>query len=331
MKSRGVPVDLSRLKTYSIAARGHKVALSGLAGLPPRGASFAAWLAALPDFLGAKALRAAAAAIVAARRQRRPVVFAMGAHVIKVGCAPVVIDLIERGVITAVAMNGATAIHDVEMATLGETSEEVAETIRDGRFGMVRETADFFAEAALRGASGVGLGAACGRLLLERRARHARVSVLAAASRCGVTVSVHVAIGTDTIHMHPQVDGAAIGAASASDFRLICGQVTGLGAARRGGAGGVWCNVGSAVILPEVFLKAVAVARNLGHNLDAMTTVNLDMLRHYRPHQNVLTRPVSRGRGIEVVGHHEISLPLLRQAVIEQLPARRESRPRGER
>jgi len=229
-----------------------------------------------------------------------------------------VVDLIERGVVTGLSMNGATAIHDAELALFGETSEEVAETIRDGRFGMVRETAEFFGAAAKRGAS-IGLGAAVGELLAKKKAPHGKNSVLLAARRAGIPACVHVAIGTDTIHMHANVDGGKLGAASAADFREVCGVVAGLGAAKPGGVGGVWCNVGSAVILPEVFLKAVAVARNLGHDLDAMHTVNLDMLRHYRPQQNVLSRPVARGHGIEIVGQHEITLPLLRQAIVEAM------------
>ncbi len=322
------PVDLRKLKTYSVAKRGHKVAVRGLAGLPGRGATFAAWLAALPDFLGAAALRKAAERIVAARRAGRPVVLALGAHVIKVGCSPIVADLIERGAVTALSMNGATAIHDAELALFGETSEEVAETIRDGRFGMVRETAEFFGAAAKRGAAinrgaAIGLGAAVGELLAKKKAPHGKNSVLLAARRAGIPACVHVAIGTDTIHMHANVDGGKLGAASAADFRTICGVVAELGAAKAGsgeaGVGGVWCNVGSAVILPEVFLKAVAVARNLGHDLDAMHTINLDMLRHYRPQQNVLSRPVARGHGIEIVGQHEITLPLLRQAIVEAM------------
>lgn len=320
-KPRPDPVDLSRLRTFSIGARGHKVSVAGLARLPARGVSFREWWDGLPEFLGASELRAAVDAIVAARRADRPVVLAMGAHVIKVGCSPIVVDLIRRGIVTAIAMNGATAIHDVELALFGETSEEVADTIRDGRFGMVRETADFFAAAAARGAKDgkTGLGAAVGALLREQSAPQAEHSVLAAASAAGIAATVHVALGTDTIHMHPQVDAASLGAASGIDFRIACSVVAGLGASGPAGPGGVWCNVGSAVILPEVFLKAVSVARNLGHDLDAMTTVNLDMIRHYRPRQNVIGRPVTRGRGHEVVGHHEITLPLLRQAIIEAL------------
>jgi hypothetical protein len=320
------PIDLSKLRTYSIGERGHKVAVSGLAGLPGPGARFAEWWESLPGFLGAAELRAVRDVIVAARRGGRPVAFAMGAHVVKVGCSPIVVDLIRRGVVTAVAMHGATAIHDAELALFGETSEEVGETLRDGRFGMVAETAAFFAEALGDGpearATRVGLGRAIGEALRARGGPHVEHSILAAAAEAGIAATVHVAIGTDTVHMHPSVDAGALGAASGVDFRIICGVVAEMGAghgpeARATRVGGVWCNIGSAVILPEVFLKAVAVARNLGHDLDAMHAVNLDMMRHYRPGQNVIGRPVLAGHGHEVIGQHEVVLPLLRQGIVE--------------
>jgi len=321
------PIDLSGLRTYSVADRVHKVTLGPAADgafLPAEGATASELLASLPDVLGVKEFRAVVGAIVDAVGAKRPVVMAMGGHVVKVNCGPVVIDLIERGVVTAVVCNGATAIHDVEIATIGQTSEEVAETIRDGSFGMVRETMDFFA-VATRLASGerIGLGEAVGRLLTEQRAPHVGCSILAAAYRAGIPACIHVALGTDTVHMAPEADGAKIGAATMHDFRLVCSVVADLGAADSPaaghGAGGVWLNVGSAVVLPEVFLKAVSVARNLGADLEAMTTANFDMLRHYRPRANVVLRPTAPGRGHEVVGHHEFLLPLLRQAVIEEL------------
>jgi hypothetical protein len=314
------PIDLDRLHTYSIDQRAHKVDSARLAGLPSKGSTFADWWSQLPPYLGASALRQAVDAIAAARRAERGVAWAIGAHVVKVGCGPIVADLIRRRLVTAVAMNGATAIHDYELAVFGATSEEVADTLRDGRFGMVRETADFFAQAVTRGAADErGLGAAAGRLLIEQQAPHRTASVLAAAAEADIPATVHVAYGTDTIHVHPQIDPRALGQAAAIDFRRVCAVVCGLGAAAPGAVGGVWCNIGSAVILPEVFLKAVAVARNLGHDLDAMTTVNLDMQPHYRPRQNVIGRPVQRGRGLEVIGHHELLLPLLRQALIEAM------------
>ncbi|GMU24536.1 MAG: hypothetical protein AMXMBFR13_46100 [Phycisphaerae bacterium] len=315
-----VPIDSSGLHLHSIYDRQHIAQVDAFAGTPAAGASFQEWMDSLPGFLGASRLRSVRDAIVAACRAGRPVVFAMGGHVIKVGCGPLVIDLMRRGVISAVACHGATAIHDVEVAMIGATSEDVADTIRDGRFGMVRETARFFAEAAHTAAGeAAGLGQALGRLTRKRQLPHAGLSVLAVAAELGIPATVHVGVGTDTVHMAPEADGAAIGASSLTDFRIICNVVAHMGAASAGGVGGVWCNIGSAVLLPEVFLKAVSVARNLGADLDALTTVNLDQLRHYRPAQNVVGRPVAKGHGHDLAGHHEILLPLLRQAVIERL------------
>jgi hypothetical protein len=316
------PVDLERLRTYSVRQRSHKVDAQRSAQLPAVGASAVQLLDSLPDYLGASALRKVVDAVVAAVRAKRPVVLAMGAHVVKVGCSPIIIDLLERGIVRAIAMNGATAIHDLELAMLGATSEEVADTIRDGSFGMVEETLDFFADASrLMGERSAGLGATLGAMVLERKAPNAQLSILAAAARVGAPATVHVALGTDTVHVGPKFDAGAFGAASMRDFRLLCSVVSDLGASAGGSVGGVWLNIGSAVVLPEVFLKAVAVARNLGANLDALTTANFDMLGHYRPRMNVVLRPVAAGRGHEVIGHHEILLPLLRQAVIERLAA----------
>ncbi|GMU83092.1 MAG: hypothetical protein AMXMBFR47_29630 [Planctomycetota bacterium] len=313
------PLDFSKLRFKSRTARSHKVDLSALGRPTAAGATFAAWLESLPGFLGASELRRTVDAVVAARRAGRPVVFAFGGHVVKTGCSPLVIDLVERGVITAIATNGSGAIHDLELAETGQTSEEVAETIRNGSFGMVTETCERMNAAAAAGAGGAGLGAALGRLLADGGAAHADLSLFAAAHRKGIPATVHVALGTDTVHMHPAADGAAIGAATMHDFRILCGVVADLGADSPGGAGGVWLNFGSAVIMPEVFLKAVSVARNLGHPLDGMHTANFDMLRHYRPTQNVLVRPVQPGCGHSITGHHELMLPLLRQAIVERL------------
>lgn len=314
------PVDTSRLQTYSVKRRAHKSDVKHSASLPEDGASALELINAFPDYLGAAAFRHVVESIVAAVRHDRPVVFAFGAHVLKVGCGPILVDLIRRGVIGAVACNGACAIHDVELATLGETSEDVAETIRDGSFGMVAETMEFFdAVAAKARGESIGLGEAVGRLLIERDAPHCERSVFATAVSASIPVCVHVALGTDTVHVSAGNAGDALGAASMRDFRLVCDIVSDLGAAGAGDIGGVWLNIGSAVVLPEVFLKAVSVARNLGANLDRMTTANFDMIHHYRPHHNVVKRPVADGRGHEVIGHHEIMLPLLRQAVVEQL------------
>jgi len=313
------PLDLSRLRLKSRRQRRYKVAASAAGRITATGCSFREWFDALPDLLAVRELRRTVEAVAAARRAGRPVVFAFGGHVIKAGCSAVVIDLIERGVIAALASNGAGAIHDLELAETGTTSEEVAETIRDGSFGMVHETCERMNEAAHRGADGRGLGRALGELLNAGDAPHKDLSIFAAAARANIPATVHVAIGTDTVHVHPEADGAAIGTATLADFRKLCAVVARLGAERDGRAGGVWLNVGSAVVLPEVFLKAVSVARNLGHNLDAMHTANFDMLRHYRPTQNVVTRPVQPGHGHVVIGHHELLLPLFRQAVLEWL------------
>ncbi len=314
------PIDLTGLKTYHAEQRQHKSSVKRTASLPPPGASAGELLRSWPEYLGAAAFRRIVGATVSAVRNDRPVVAAFGAHVIKVGCSSIIIDLIHRGVLKAIACNGACAIHDVELATLGETSEEVSDTIRDGRFGMVAETLTFFDEvAAYAGKESAGLGEAVGRLLIDQGAPYRQDSIFAAACEAGVPASVHLALGTDTVHVSPRSDGAALGAASMRDFRLICDVVSDLGATGASQTGGVWLNIGSAVVLPEVFLKAVSVARNLGANLDGMTTGNLDMIPHYRPRQNVITRPVAPEHGHEVIGHHEILLPLLRQAIIEGL------------
>ena len=314
------PVDFSKIKTYSAKRRRHIVGVDSAATMTQPGASAAELVASLPDYLGARAFRRVVHAIGEAVAHDRPVVAAFGAHVLKVGCGPILVDLIRRGVIKAVVGNGACAIHDVELATLGETSEEVADTIKDGSFGMVSETMTFFDEAAGRARrKSVGLGEAVGQLLIDREAPHRESSVFAAAREARIPACVHVALGTDTIHASGGLDVSALADASMFDFRLICDVVADLGRSARSDVGGVWLNIGSAVILPEVFLKAVSIARNLGADLDAMTTANFDMIRHYRPHQNVVIRPVAPGRGHEIVGQHEILLPLLRQAIIDEL------------
>ncbi|MDD4890303.1 MAG: hypothetical protein PHU85_10275 [Phycisphaerae bacterium] len=308
-----LPVDLSAVRTYSQAKRQTKVDPASVAGLPAAGATTRELLDSLPDFLAARHLRQLADAIATAHRAGRPVGFAFGAHVVKVGCSPIVCDLIERGVISAVATNGAGAIHDLELAMFGATSEDVAANLADGSFGMVAETPAAFAEilaAAKR--NGRGLGRNVGEFLLAKAAPHAKQSIFAAAARAGIPAAVSTAIGTDTIHMHPNVDPAEVGRASGVDFRILCRFACDLD-------GGVWINAGSAVIMPEVFLKVITVARNLGHALDGLTTANLDMIRHYRPGVNVTGRPVAAGRGLTITGHHEILLPLLRMAVLERL------------
>ncbi len=308
------PIDLTGLKTFPMDQRAHKVELSAAAKLPEKDASIGEFLEGLPDFLGVRQLRGLAEAIARAVKKDRPVIFAMGAHVIKVGCSPIVIDLMRRGIVQGIVFNGAGGIHDFELAQYGQTSEDVGATLHDGRFGMTIEAPEILAAAARKGRSeGIGLGAALGSLINERNLPHRDRSLLGVAAELKMLAALHVAMGTDTVHMHPGADGADIGEASLIDFRKVCSAVADLS------GGGVWVNIGSAVILPEVFLKAVSVARNLGANLDEMITANLDMQRHYRVQQNVLTRPVKQGNSYNVLGHHEILLPLLRMWVLHLL------------
>jgi hypothetical protein len=309
-------LDFRALRFRSIQERAHKVDVGALGKPTPQGCSFRDWLESLPNFLAVQELGAVAHAVVAARKAGKPVVLAFGGHVVKTGCGPLVIDMMERGIVTAVATNGSGAIHDLELAQTGATSEEVADTIRDGSFGMVSETCQWMNEAAALGAKS-GLGAGVGAVIEKSEAPHRRHSIFAAAFRKSVPATVHVAVGTDTVHVHPDADGAAIGAATLRDFRTLCGLVAAMGSKIGESVGGVWLNFGSAVIMPEVFLKAVSVARNLGHDLSHVQTGNFDMIKHYRPVQNVVTRPVLPGRGHHVTGHHELTLPLLRQAILE--------------
>jgi hypothetical protein len=314
MKSDVGPIDLRRVKTRALADRPSKVGTAEFAGVWAPGGTFSAFLERLPSVLAAADLRAVIAAVLTAHRGRRPVILGMGAHVIKTGLSPIVIDLMQRGILSGVALNGAGIVHDLEVAMTGRTSEEVGPALDDGSFGMAAETAAFIHRAVAAPASQVeGLGRAVGALILNSGFPFAANSILAAGARLGLPVTVHVAIGTDIVHMHPGFDAARTGAASFLDFRILAAQVARL-------EGGVYINAGSAVILPEVFLKTVGLARNLGHRLDHFTTVNLDFIRHYRPTVNVLQRPTARGgRGIHLVGHHEILLPLIAAGVIEAL------------
>jgi hypothetical protein len=304
------PIDLQGLKTYSIARRRNLVNLRDFGTLAD-GRKAADFINSLPSIYAARDLRALINDIVRAHKKKKTVACAMGGHVIKVGCGPVIADLVERGVVTAIAMNGAAAIHDYELSLIGETSEDVAETLQNGSFGMARETAEAFAQAALLGSSGAGLGRAIGEQALRNKYR--KISLLAACAKRGVPVTVHLSVGADITHMHPQVSGRDLGESTLIDFRILSSIVAGL-------EGGVWMNIGSAVMLPEVFLKAVSVARNLGHKLTNFTTVNLDMIQHYRPKANVLARP--KGKAIAITGHHEILLPLVRAGVVAALEGR---------
>ncbi|RMH04676.1 MAG: hypothetical protein D6704_10570 [Nitrospirae bacterium] len=309
-------LDFSRLKTYSLRTRHSKVKIKDFAVPWQKGGAFSTFLASLPDILAVKTFRALVKAIVQARRRGRPVILGMGAHPTKVGLNPVLVDLMRRRIVTAVAMNGAVVIHDFELAFMGHTSEEVEAEIDSGRFGMAEETGRMLNEAISEGVrQGWGIGEAVGRYILAHGSQfpHRRTSILAAGVQLGIPVTVHVAIGTDIIHMHPSADGAALGAGSLIDFRKLAAVVSHM-------EGGVYLNVGSAVLLPEVFLKTVTLSRNLGRALKRITTANLDFLPHYRPLTNVVKRPTQKGgTGLSLIGHHEILLPLLAAAVIEEL------------
>ena len=308
--------DLSRLAVGKVADRPTRVRVEDFAR-PCDPAAARALMASLPDQLGARALREVVARVARAHQGGRPVVAMVGAHVIKVGVSPCLIELIARGVVTHLATNGAGAIHDVEIARAGRTSEDVEEQLHAGRFGMVDETGDFMADAAREGVlRGEGLGETYGRALTEERAPHLDASLLAAAWRMNRPATVHVALGTDTIHHHPRCDGKALGELSLRDFRIFAAT---LAEAR----GAVVLNFGSAVILPEVFLKALSVARNLGADLGGLTTVNFDQIQHYRPRVNVVERPTRApgARGFAITGQHEILVPLFAAAVLAEIPS----------
>jgi hypothetical protein len=317
--SRYEEIDLSKVKTLSIRNRKNKVE-AGLAGRPvAAGGSFRSFWESLPRVLAAKELDALADAIVGAVRINKPVLFMMGAHVIKVGLAPVVVDWMEKGVLAGIALNGAGAVHDIEMAYFGATSEDVAEALKDGSFGMVRETSDLINGTVKRGVGeGLGFGEALGKRVLHDKPPFRDCSILGQAYRLGVPVTVHAALGTDIVHQHPSADGAALGEASMRDFRIFSSLVSTLH------GGGVVLLFGSSVILPEVFLKALTVARNVRGRVEKFTTANFDMIRHYRPMVNVVERPTrGGGKGIQITGHHELMLPLLAAAVNEKMAVSR--------
>jgi hypothetical protein len=303
--------DLSDVRTYPLAKRASKVGHEDFARVWEPQTGFGGWLASLPNVLAAAEFRAVVAALRQAQAEGRAIVWGLGAHVIKTGLTPVVIDLMERGFVSAIALNGAGLIHDFEIALSGATSEEVDASLGAGRFGMAEETGRQLNEAIASGVGrGLGLGQAVAEDLAARHPHYGRLSLLSASMRLGIPVTVHVGIGTDVIHMHPSASGEAIGAGSLRDFRRFVSFVSKL-------AGGVYLNCGSAVILPEVFLKAVSLVQNRGIPLDGLTTVNLDFARLYRPETNVVRRPVAGiGRGYSITGHHEILLPLLAAAVV---------------
>lgn len=312
MSRRPLPkLDLQKLRTHSLYDRPSKVQTEHLGRPVGAGATVDQLLESLPDQLAARGLKRWRDAILNAHRKDRQVVAAIGGHVIKTGCGPYLIDWIRRGVLTAVCMNGSAAIHDAELTLAGRTSEDVEARLPDGSFGMTRETAELFAEASeLACAERLGLGSALGRLLIKRKCLCPEAGVLRAAAEADMPATVHVAIGTDIVHMHSCTQGDKVGEASLRDFQTFCSIVADL-------AGGVWMNLGSAVIMPEVFLKAVSIARNLSYALNGMTTVDLDMVRQYRGRVNVLER--HHCDGIAITGHHEIMIPLIHAAVISRL------------
>jgi len=304
--------DLSGVTTYPLKSRASKARSEDFARPHERGAGIGRFVDSLPNILAAADFKAVVRAIVDAKRSDAGVVWGLGAHVIKTGLGPILIDLMERGFVSAIATNGAAVIHDFEVALVGATSEDVDEALWPGRFGMADETGRLLNGAIVDGVgAGLGFGQSVARFLAAKQPPHARASVLAAAARLEIPVTVHVAVGTDIIHMHPAASGAAIGEGSLRDFRYFVSNVARL-------ERGVFLNCGSAVVLPEVFLKAIALSRNRGVTFAGLTTVNLDFLRGYRPLTNVVARPTAAGgRGFSLVGHHEIMIPLLAAAVIE--------------
>jgi hypothetical protein len=304
-------LDLDALKYEPLAGRPSKVRLADLGRPVAPDASLDNWLDALPGQLAAKELKRLRDAIINAHQAGAPVVAALGGHVVKTGCSPYLIDWIMRGILNGLALNGSAAIHDLELAVAGQTSEDVGARLMAGTFGFAHETSDLFARACERAhRDGGGLGAALGAVVIEQGGPGLDASLLVAARRQQIPLTVHVAVGTDIVHMTPRLDGAALGKATLDDFRTLCGVVATM-------ARGVWLNLGSAVVLPEVFLKTVAVARNLGHSLDGLTTANLDFDQKYRGLLNVLQRPGSAG--VALTGHHEIMIPLLHAAVVARL------------
>ncbi|MBW1893172.1 MAG: hypothetical protein JRF40_03570 [Deltaproteobacteria bacterium] len=307
-------LDLSGIKTYSAADRKSLVNTSKEAVPPKPGMTFREFLDNLPGLLKADDLKAVANAVVEAKKKNKPVIIMIGGHVIKTGCSPVLIDLAEHGFATHFASNGAAAIHDTELARFGTTSEDVAISLEDGSFGMAEDTAALVNAAAKKASTdGKGFGEAVGEALCKENPPFLERTLIACCYNLKIPYTLHVALGTDIVHQHPTADGAAIGGASLRDFRIFASSVSEIG------DGGVVLNIGSSVIMPEVFLKALAVARNLGHDVKNFTTANFDMIQHYRPTVNVVQRPVLPGGvGYSITGHHEIMIPMLAAAIYER-------------
>lgn len=316
-KRAGNRLDLSKIKTYSLQDRKSRVRIEDVARPYKADSDFSTFFSSLPNILAARDLREVASAIVVARKKGRPVVLAMGAHLIKVGLNPLIIDLMEQGIITSIAMNGAGIIHDFELAFAGKTSEDVNEEINSGSFGMAEETGSVLNSTIKEGVKkGKGIGEAVGERINTEDFPYSSMSILSAGVRLDIPVTVHVAVGTDIIHMHPTADGAAIGEGTMIDFHRFASIVSQL-------EEGVYLNIGSAVLLPEVFLKALSLVRNLGYKVRNFTTVNMDFIQHYRPLTNVVRRPTQAGgKGYALTGHHEVMVPLLTAAVIEEMKRR---------
>lgn len=304
------PIDLGGLRTYPLASRPSKVTVRDFARplTPVAAEGVMALVESLPGILAADSLRAVAAAIREARVRQRAIIWGIGGHVVKTGLAPILIDLMRRGYVSAIATNGSGIIHDFEIALAGWTSEDVDSALGSGDFGMAEETGRMLNDAIRRGVSdSIGVGEAVGRMLVESQPAYGQYSYLHESYRQRIPVTAHLTIGADIIHLHQHADGAALGAASHRDFRLFTALVRGLD------GGGVYLNLGSAVTMPEIFLKAVTTVRNLGHSLRDFTTVNFDFIQHYRPQTNVVRRPVANGagKGYSITGHHELLIPLL--------------------
>jgi len=310
-----IKINLDKLTTYPISKRKCKVRHEDFAKPPSKGAKFSDFYKSLPNILTGADFKAIVDAIVLSRSKKKPVIFMMGGHVIKCGLNPVIIELMKRKVITAISLNGSGAIHDFEVALIGRTSEDVPDALENGSFGMAKETA-LYINGALEEAveKDIGAGRAIAEVINDEKLPFRNQSLLYNAFKEGVLSTVHIAIGTDIIHQHPSFDAGSAGEASLRDFHNLIEEVAMLG------DGGVALNIGSSVILPEVFLKAINVARNLGYKVKDFTACNFDMLQHYRPYQNVVTRPVkSGGKGYNIIGHHEIMIPLLAQSIIEKI------------
>ena len=308
------PLDFSRIRTYPLRERPNKVHLDALARVWSKGGTLAQFLDSLPKILVGNDFRAIVEATATAVRNQRPVIVMMGAHPIKCGLNPILIDLMQRGIVNAVAFNGAGAIHDFELAMIGETSEDVQRGLDDGSFGMIDDTGKLMNAALSDGVQqGIGAGRALGEAIVKGQFKKRELSILHQGITSNTPVTVHIAIGTDIIHQHPSTSGSVLGEATYLDFQKFASIVATL-------EGGVLFNIGSAVVMPEVFLKALTIARNLGNTVDHFTTVNFDMIRHYRPTENVVKRPTHKGgQGFYIVGHHELLVPLWAAGVIEQL------------